>query len=59
MKNFKMWASQTGLAAKEHKDICAIEFKHTESGKVAYYDKYVVENSFTKKNLQEIAEILA
>ena len=57
MKNFKIWAQKAGLNTKEHKEICAVSFEKNEN--ILYYDKYVVENSFTKKNLDEIASLLA
>lgn len=57
MKNFKMWAQKAGLKVTEHKEICAISFE--KNGAKVYYDKYQVMNSFTKKNLEEIAVLLA
>ena len=59
MKTFKVWASQNGLKADEHKEICAVKFTSTKTGKSAYYDMFVVVNSFTKKSIQEIAKQLA
>lgn len=57
MKNFKMWAQKAGLKVTEHKEICAVSFE--KNGTKVYYDKYQVMNSFTKKNLEEIAILLA
>ena len=59
MKTFKVWASQNGLRAEEHKSINAIKFTNTKTDKSAYYDMYAVINSFTKKSIEEIAKTLA
>lgn len=59
MKTFKVWASQNGLKTEEHKGICAVKFTSTKTGKSAYYDMFAVVNSFTKKNIEEIAKTLA
>lgn len=59
MRTFKVWASQNGLEAEEQKNICAVKFTNTKTSKSAYYDMYVVVNSFTKKSIEEIAKILA
>lgn len=59
MKTFKVWASQNGLRADEHKSINAIKFTNTKNGKYTYYDMFAVINCFTKKSIQEIAKQLA
>lgn len=59
MKTFKVWASQNGLKADERKEICAVKFTSTKSGKSAYYDMHAVVNCFTKKSIEEIAKTLA
>ena len=59
MKTFKIWASQNGLKADEHKEMCAVKFTNTKSGKSAYYDMFAVVNCCTKKSIEEIAKILA
>lgn len=59
MKTFKVWASQNGLKAEEHKSISAIKFTSTKSGKSAYYDMFAVINCFTKKSIEEVAKTLA
>lgn len=59
MKTFKVWASQNGLKADEHKSINAIKFTNTKNGKSAYYDTFAVINCFTKKSIEEIAKTLA
>ena len=59
MKTFKVWASQNGLKADEHKSINAIKFTSTKTGKSAYYDTFAVINCFTKKSIEEIAKTLA
>ena len=59
MKTFKIWASQNGLKAEEHKSIYAVKFTSTKSGKSAYYDMHAVVNCFTKKSIEEIAKLLA
>ena len=58
MKTFKVWASQNGLKADEHKSINAIKFTNTKNGKSAYYDTFAVINCFTKKSIEEIAKAL-
>lgn len=59
MKTFQVWASQNGLKTEEQKNICAVKFTNTKNGKSAYYDMYVVVNSFTKKSIEEVAKTLA
>lgn len=59
MKTFKIWASQNGLEAEEHKSIYAVKFTSTKSGKSAYYDMHAVVNCFTKKSIEEVAKTLA
>lgn len=59
MRTFKIWASQNELKAEEQKSICAVKFTNTKNGKSAYYDMYVVVNSFTKKSIEEVAKTLA
>ena len=59
MKTFKVWASQNGLKADEHKSINAIKFTNTKNGKSVYYDKFAVINCFTKKSIEEVAKTLA
>lgn len=59
MKTFKTWANQNGLKADERKEICAVKFTSTKTGKSAYYDEYAVINCFTKKSIEEIAKTLA
>ena len=59
MKTFKVWASQNGLKADEHKGINAIKFTSTKTGKSAYYDTFAVINCFTKKSIEEVARTLA
>ena len=59
MKTFRVWASQNGLKADEHKEICAVKFTNTKTGKSAYYDVFAVVNCFTKKSIEEIAKTLA
>lgn len=59
MKTFKVWASQNGLKADEHKEICAVKFTSTKTGKSAYYDMFTVVNCFTKKSIEEVAKTLA
>ena len=59
MKTFKVWASQNGLKAEEHKSINAIKFTSTKTGKSTYYDMFAVVNCFTKKSIEEVAQTLA
>ena len=59
MKTFKVWASQNGLKADEHKGINAIKFTSTKTCKSAYYDVFAVINCFTKKSIEEVAKTLA
>lgn len=59
MKTFKVWASQNGLKAEEHKSINAIKFTSTKTGNSAYYDMFAVVNCFTKKSIEEVAKTLA
>lgn len=57
MKNVINYTRTMGIETKEHKSMCAVEFRKND--KSVWYDMYQVKNSFTKKNLQEIAEMLA
>ena len=59
MKTFRVWASQNGLKADEHKSINANKFTNTKNGKSAYYDTFAVINCFTKKSIEEVAKTLA